>query len=111
MDDNAALIACITPFGQWSRNKGGIEYRGVRTKRYTYVRNLDGPWLLFDNKEDPYQQNNLINNSKYLKIQGKLENELQQKLTETNDDFLEGEKYIEMWGYKVDATGTIPYEN
>ena len=95
----------------WSRDKGGVEYRGVRTKRYTYARNLEGPWLLFDNKEDPYQQNNLINNSKYLKIQRKLENELQQKLKETNDDFLEGGKYIEKWGYKVDATGTIPYEN
>ncbi len=111
MDDNAALIACITPFGQWSRDKGGVEYRGVRTKRYTYARSLEGPWLLFDNKEDPYQQNNLINNSKYLKIQKKLENELQQKLKETNDDFLEGRKYIEKWGYKVDATGTIPYKN
>ncbi len=30
------------------------EYRGLRTLNYTYTRDLKGPWLLFDNKKDPY---------------------------------------------------------
>lgn len=110
MDDHAALIACITPFGQWPRDKGGVEYRGVRTKRYTYVRKLDGPWLLFDNENDPYQENNLVGDSKYRKIQEKLDKELQRKLQKTEDEFLPGEEYIKKWGYKVDETGTIPFK-
>jgi len=36
------------------------EYRAVRTSRYTYVRNLDGPWMLFDDEQDPWQMNNLV---------------------------------------------------
>ena len=35
-------------------------FRGVRTSQYTYAVAEDGRWLLYDNKEDPYQQHNLI---------------------------------------------------
>ncbi|MDD4144191.1 MAG: sulfatase [Prolixibacteraceae bacterium] len=110
LDDNAALIACITPFGQWPRARGGVEYRGIRTKRYTYAKTLDGPWLLFDNKTDPYQLNNLIGNPEYETLQQELDKMLIRKLEETNDEFLSGKDYIEMWGYEVDETGTIPFE-
>ena len=27
---------------------------------YTYVRDLSGPWLLYDDEKDPYQINNLV---------------------------------------------------
>ena len=37
-----------------------MEFRGVRTKRHTYVRTIDRPWLLYDNQEDPYQLANRI---------------------------------------------------
>ncbi len=33
--DGAALIACYTPYGEWSREKGGREYRGVCARRAT----------------------------------------------------------------------------
>lgn len=107
--DNNALITSVAPFGQWLRRDGGVEYRGIRTKQFTYVRKLDGPWLLFDNLEDPYQQNNLAGNPKFLKLEAKLDKALKQKLSETNDKFLPGNEYIEKWGYVVDETGTIPY--
>lgn len=110
MDDNAALIACITPFGQWPRARGGIEYRGVRTKRYTYAKTLDGPWLLYDNKTDAFQLNNLIENPEYEELERELDEMLSQRLEETNDEFLPGEDYVNIWGYEVDETGTIPYE-
>ncbi len=110
-DDNAALISCPSPFGQWSRDKGGREYRGVRTRRYTYVRDLNGPWLLYDNLKDPYQLENLVNNPRYAKLQNKLEELLNQKLKETNDEFLSGWDYIKKWGYKVQANGTVGYTN
>jgi len=107
--NNAALIGCPSPFGQWKRADGGREYRGVRTRRCTYVRDLNGPWLLYDNKEDPYQLNNLCNKPEHRKLQNKLENILTQKLEQTNDEFLPGAEYIKKWGYEVDESGTVPY--
>jgi arylsulfatase A-like enzyme len=110
LKDNNALIVSISPFGQWLRKDGGAEYRGIRTKRYTYVRKLTGPWLLFDNLSDPYQQNNLIGNPKFSKLEASLEKALKQRLLETSDEFLTGENYIKKWGYVVDSNGTIPYK-
>ncbi len=54
-DTEAVLLACYHPFGQWPRNSGGKDYQGVITKQYTYACDLEGPWLLFDNLNDPYQ--------------------------------------------------------
>ncbi len=109
--NDAALIMCPQPFGQWIRRIGGREYRGVRTRRYTYTRDLNGPWLLYDNLNDPHQLNNLCNKPQHRKTQAKLENILQQKLTQTNDKFLPGPQYIKQWNYTVDKNGTVPYTN
>jgi arylsulfatase A-like enzyme len=111
LKDNNALIVSVSPFGQWIRKDGGVEYRGIRTNRYTYVRKLTGPWLLFDNLTDPNQLANLIGNSQYLKLEENLEKALKQRLRETKDEFLPGKAYIEKWGYVVDSTGTIPFKN
>ena len=109
--DNAALISCPSPFGQWKRTDGGREYRGVRTRRYTYVRDRNGPWLLYDNEKDPHQLDNLCNKPQYGKLQKELEGLLSQKLQETNDEFLSGPEYIKQWGYTVDESGTVRYTN
>ena len=109
--DTAALISCPSPFGQWTRKRGGREYRGVRTARYTYVRDLDGPWLLYDNITDPYQQHNLCNQPAYAALQEQLEKVLARKLAETHDDFRSGWDYIKQWDYEVDASGTVAYTN
>jgi arylsulfatase A-like enzyme len=50
-DDRAALYMGVSPFVARDFAK---EYRAIRTNRYTYVRSLDGPWLLFDDQKDPY---------------------------------------------------------
>ena len=105
----AVLIACYQPFGQWPRNKGGKEYRGVRTKQYSYVRDIDGPWLLFDNKNDNYQMNNLVNQPEYETIQKELDKKLSRLLLKTHDTFRPGMEYIKKWGYVVDETESIPY--
>ena len=110
-DNAAALITCPSPFGEWTRQQGGKEYRGVRTKRYTFVRDLEGPWLLFDNQADPYQMKNLVNDPKHSDVQKKLDTLLAAKLKVTNDEFLPGTAYIKKWGYKVNARGTVPYTN
>ncbi|HRK35483.1 MAG TPA: sulfatase [Candidatus Hydrogenedentes bacterium] len=108
-DDDAALLACYSPFGQWTRAKGGREFRGVRTQRYTYTRSLNGPWLLYDNKTDPYQLANLCNVPGYEKLQRHLDALLNRKLDEANDAFLPGEEYVKRFGYATDPSGTVSY--
>jgi arylsulfatase A-like enzyme len=107
--DGASLISCPAPFGQWNRLIGGREYRAVRTARYTYARDLTGPWLLFYNQADPYQVDNLVNKPQQAAVQAELEATLQRKLKESGDEFLPAQRYIEKWGYVVDKSGTIPY--
>ena len=107
---NAVLIACYHAFGQFSVNLGGKEFRGVRTKRYTYVKDLQGPWLLFDNLKDPFQLMNLVDNPQYSEIKDNLEKELLGLLNQTGDQFLPGPEYIRKWNYLTDKTGTVPYQ-
>jgi arylsulfatase A-like enzyme len=107
---NSVLIACYHAFGQWNSQLGGKEYRGVRTKRFTYARDLNGPWVLFDNQKDPFQLNNLINSTSHADILRELEFELSKLLQQTNDEFLPGMEYVKKWGYIVDPSGTAPYQ-
>jgi arylsulfatase A-like enzyme len=92
--DGAALIACLAPFGQWERRHGGREYRGIRTRRYTYARDLAGPWLLFDNQTDPFQMQNLVNQPSHRGLQNELEALLARKLKATGDEFLPAGDYL-----------------
>lgn len=105
----AVLLACFHPFGEWSRDNGGREFRGVRTERYTYCRTLDAAWLLYDNEADPYQQNNRVDHSDYADIQAELEAILKSMLDDIGDEFLDGMSYINQWGYTLDETGTVPW--
>jgi arylsulfatase A-like enzyme len=108
--DGAALLMCPQPFGQWSAPvHGGREYRGLRTHRYTYTRTLDGPWLLFDDEQDPYQLENLVEAPAYAGLVRELDEWLQRRLDALGDKFLPGLEYIRRWGYPVDETGTVPY--
>jgi hypothetical protein len=111
LDVEAALIEAITPFGEYHRGAGGKEYRGIRTKRYTYVRDLNGPWLMYDNYIDPYQLENLCGKEEYKSLQCELEEILSKMLNSRQDLFLPGNEYIEKWGYPVDKTGTVPYSD
>jgi arylsulfatase A-like enzyme len=109
--NHAALITCPAPFGQWNRTKGGREYRGVRTTRYTYCRDLNGPWLLYDNEKDPFQMNNLINQPLHADLQNKLNDKLNQLLKQTKDEFLPGPELIKRCGYVVNpANETVDYK-
>jgi arylsulfatase A-like enzyme len=108
-EDNAALFMCVSPFGVWSRQAGGKEYRGLRTSRFTYVRDLAGPWLLYDNEADPYQPNNLVNQGDFAKVQADLDTELASKLGAIDDPFHPGDWYVSQWGYTVGSDGAVPY--
>ena len=102
LDVKAALILCPVPFHQWNYSKGGREFRGVRTKQYTYARDLEGPWIMYDNQADPFQLNNLIGQAGFEDLQTDLDKELNQLLEQTNDQFLSGHELMKMWGYEWD---------
>ena len=104
-EDRTVLFMNVSPFGAGDR-KG---FRGIRTSRYTYVRDSDGPWLMYDNKVDPYQMKNLIGDSEYSGLQKKLEAKLQFKLKQKGDKLHPKQHYLEEWGYTVDKRGNIPY--
>jgi arylsulfatase A-like enzyme len=100
--DSAALIMCVIPHGQGNYRNGGREYRGIRTPRFTYVEDLKGPWLFFDNLKDPYQMKNLANNAESAETQQKLKLILKRKLDKTKDKFLTGQEYMDLWKYEWD---------
>lgn len=105
----ASLVSLPQPFGEWNRSVGGKEFRGIVTKRYTYARDLQGRWLLFDNLMDPYQQTNMVDEPSATSLVKNLDALLDKELDRLGDKFLHGDEYVKLWGYKVDKTGTVPY--
>ncbi len=101
--DHPALISCQVPFHQWNYSKGGRSYRGIRSNRYTYVEDLDGPWLFFDNDKDPYQLQNLVGEESYNSVQNEFHNLLHDKLKKNGDNFRNGDFYMTEWGYIYDG--------
>ena len=84
-----------------------LQYRGIRTSRYTYVRTIERPWLLYDNEQDPYQMNNLINQPDMKSVQERLEVMLQKHLAHTDDDIRPNEAYYEMFDLDIDHRGKL----
>ena len=109
---DAALIACYWPFGQFIRKQGGTEFRGVRDERYTFVRNLQGPWLLYDNQTDPYQLDNLVNKPEHAALQARLDQSLAGLLEKYDDKLESGQVLLDLHGHTgLDENGTMPYVN
>lgn len=106
--DDAVVLSCICPFGEYTRDNGGREFRGIRTDRYAYVRSLDGPWRLYDLREDPYQLEDLCGRPEYADVQGELDAHLQDLLDARGDRFLSGDEYLAQWGYLVNQKRTTP---
>lgn len=105
--DEAALIQVPVPFHENNFLNGGKEYRGIRTKQYTYVRDLKGSWLLYDNVKDPYQLNNLVGSKSYAGVQSQLEKALRAKLAEAGDRFLTADEYMRQWNYRYDGKDSL----
>jgi arylsulfatase A-like enzyme len=104
--DRAALYMSVAPFAGRGFN---TEYRAIRTRRYTYVRNLEGPWLLFDDQQDPNQLDNLVNRAEFATLYDDLDARLQAQLQAIGDDFQPAQHYIDTWGYEVAAHGSVSY--
>ena len=104
--DIAALYMSVAPFDV---NHEMEEFRAIRTARYTYARNLKGPWVLFDNVHDPYQLTNLVDEKVNVVLRNQLDERLQRRLAQIGDAFHARDFYIQRWGYSVEKNGNIPY--
>jgi arylsulfatase A-like enzyme len=100
--DNAALITNPT------KNVVKKEFRGVRTTRYTYVEDLNGPWLLYDNEKDPFQSTNLIEQEGNDALKAELKVKLTGALELANDQFLPEQDYLERFGLYITPGGYPP---
>jgi arylsulfatase A-like enzyme len=110
-EDRAALYEGVSPFANLGKEgeANNREYRAIRTNRHTYVRDLKGAWLLYDDEADPFQMNNLADKPEHAALQKQLEGKLQAELKRRGDEFRDGQYYIDLWGYKVRKGSSVPY--
>ncbi|MBI5833918.1 MAG: sulfatase [Armatimonadetes bacterium] len=99
--DRDALVMSVSPF-----TARLPEYRMIRSRQYTYARRLDGPWLLFDNLADPYQQRNLVDQKA---LCDELDGRLQAALRRIGDRFEPREAYLKRFGYTLAPHGSVSY--
>jgi hypothetical protein len=62
------------------------------------VRTSRGPWLLYDNLEDPFQLVNRVEDPQFSAVREDLESELRGWLDRLGDEFLEGAEYVRRAG-------------
>jgi len=94
-EPEAAFMQGMGHTFQW---KDGFEWRAIRDKRYTYaIYRVDGSELLFDNKNDPYQMNNLFKDLKHKGILDRFCQMLKKKMVELNDTFEKCTWYRDHW--------------
>ena len=92
------LIANYT--SNWDFFQSGTqwpEWRGVKTKRYTYCKWLSGEEELYDNLKDPYQMKNLVLGQKDSLTLNRLRRCLKDLLAEAHDEFLPGTAYADWY--------------
>ena len=63
----SAFLMHIQRTNAYERGRGRLAplFRGVRTQRFTYAVADDGRWCLYDDREDPYQMRNRIDDPAY----------------------------------------------
>lgn len=92
---DGALMMCTGPTAAWG---DGTEWRGYRTKKYTYaVYKKDGKELLFDDQKDPYQMHNLAEQAEYKDVLTDLKEAMWKKMDGINDTFEHNSYYKENW--------------
>jgi arylsulfatase A-like enzyme len=98
--DRAALIMNVTPFDV---NWDDAPYKGIRTSRYTYAVSPEGPAMLFDDRSDPFQMNNLAGDSGFEGIKDTLQRQLNTELQKIGEaEMHPREYYINKWGYEIE---------
>jgi arylsulfatase A-like enzyme len=107
---DAALLACYSPFHEYTTRGGGRAYRGLRTRRHTYVRFIDGVRHLFDNVADPYQMRDLAAAPESARLLAELEARLSAMLEEARDPFETPAEIFRRWSVRLNKDGDVFYE-
>lgn len=97
--DRAVLVMNVAPF---TGNFKDPAYRAIRTKQYTYAKTNKGASMLFNNLEDPYQMNNLVDNPEFDALQDDLDSKLISALHNIGDEFGTRDYYLKKWNYSID---------
>ena len=100
--DRAALYMSPTPW------MGGC-YRAIRTSSHTFIRNLDGSLLLFNDRKDPFQLVNLASNPESAPLLLELSGRLDEVLKRTGDGFLPPETILQQWGLDIKPNQSASY--
>jgi arylsulfatase A-like enzyme len=83
---DSAYVQCTIPTGHG--DSVDRAWRGVVTvDRWKYICLEHQPWLMFDMKEDPFEQVNLAHNSKWREKRRELNERLKQWVADTGDEF------------------------
>lgn len=86
MIPDSLYLQSVIPTHHWdSINKS---WRGLITRdgyKYVCFENMD--WMLFDLKNDPYEQQNLAHNDHFRELRERLNARLRQWVVETGDEF------------------------
>ena len=80
----------------WDYPESGTEWpewRGVRSKQFTYCRWLNGAEELYDNMADPYQNRNLFDGRKAPDVINRMRARLKDLLADSRDEFPPGTTY------------------
>lgn len=83
-------------------------WRGIVTAEYTYVESCDGPWLMFNDADDPFQLTNLVENGAASGERETLARELRDWLHRTGDGFESAEAVVARYCPGYDERGIIP---
>lgn len=77
-------------------------WRGLRTERYNYARTEQGPWVLFDVQNDPFEENNLVRQDDALV--GELDAQLASAMAECGDSWRGFPQQVGDWAQWPDRT-------
>ena len=108
------LFAFLMNTGACAIWEDGHEWRAIRDKKYTYAvyrgsKDLPRKELFFDNINDPFQLNDLIDKSEYLTEISRFRHFLSDKMSQLNDEFPASSWYLKNWiqDRKIKRTATI----
>ena len=93
----ALLMNPVSSFRSF-RGEGSVpEWRGVRTRRFTYVRWRSGPEEIYDDVEDPYQLRDLAGDAARRDLLDGLRDRLEQLMAQAHDGFPPGSAYADWY--------------
>lgn len=87
----SALLMIVQPCARYNDRAGLQAWRGLRTRRHTFVRFRHDDWCLYDNLADPHQRRNLLaegpDKPAVRALRDRLARELESRLERIGDRF------------------------